>query len=370
MKKLLLSVICLTILACENSSQRDGRVAMPLDGKQGFTTIENVVSKVQILPLVVTDDVVLSSDNIVKCNDDYIVVIDHLHSGKIYIFGRDGRHRATIAAKGRGPHEYLDMASVQLLDDSIMVYSYHKQSVLYYDYNGKFVGSEKLEFKPYNLYKTDTGYWGYVGFGSGQMSERVVRMDSRGAIIDKYLPTEAKIFSMTEINDIFIECGEGILVRESMMNEISIINDGGASSYMRFDFGKYSIPQQYYEYADPMKAAEMLFAKDFAIIDNLFLCQQGFVMYISRNVQGGKDSFDVVAIQQDGKWTKLETNKDDTLLHKAVKGVTSENELIILQNEMSIRSFAAKHPQLLPADSLKYITNNEEKYHILLCQLK
>jgi hypothetical protein len=114
----------------------------------------------------------------------------------------------------------------------------------------------------------------------------------------------------------------------------------------------------------------MLFAKDFAIIDNLFLCQQGFVMYISRNVQGGKDSFDVVAIQQDGKWTKLETNKDDTLLHKAVKGVTSENELIILQDEMSIRSFAAKHPQLLPADSLKYITNNEEKYHILLCQLK
>jgi hypothetical protein len=93
-------------------------------------------------------------------------------------------------------------------------------------------------------------------------------------------------------------------------------------------------------------------------------------MYISRNVQGGKDSFDVVAIQQDGRWTKLETNKDDMLLHKAVKGVTSENELIILQDEMSIRSFAAKHPQLLPADSLKYITNNEEKYHILLCQLK
>ena len=370
MKKLLLLVICSAILACENSSQRDGRVAMPLDGKQGFTTIENVVSKVLVLPLVATEDVVLSSDSIVKCNDDYIVVIDRLHSGKIYIFGRDGHHRATIAAKGRGPNEYLDMASVQLLDDSIMVYSYHKQAVLYYDYNGKFVGSELLEYKPYNLYKTDTGYWGYVGFGSGQMMERVVKMDSRGAIIDKYLPTEAKIFSMTEINDIFIEREEGMLVRESLMNEISIVGESGASSYMRFDFGKYTIPQQYYEYADPMKAAEMLFDMDFAIIDNLFLCQQGLVMYISRNVQGGKPSSDVVAIMQDGEWICVETNKDDTLLHKAVKGVTSENELIILQDEMSIRSFAAKHPQLLPAAILKNITNNEEKYHIVLCQLK
>ena len=119
-----------------------------------------------------------------------------------------------------------------------------------------------------------------------------------------------------------------------------------------------------------MKAAEMLFDMDFAIIDNLFLCQQGFVMYISRNVQGGKPSSDVVAIMQDGEWICVETNNGDTLLHKAVKGVTKEDELILLQDEVSIRTFAECHPQLLPAASLKNITNNEEKYYIVLCQLK
>ena len=370
MKKFLILATCLFIIACENSSQKDVRVTIPIDGKQNFSSIDNIVSKMRVLTLESADNVVLSSDNIVKCNEDYIVIIDRLHSGQIHIFNIDGSYRATIAAKGRGPNEYLDMASVQLSDDRIMIYSYHKQAVLYYDYNGKFIESDQLEYKPYNLHKTDSGYWGYVGFGSGQMKERVVKMDGNGAIIDKYLPTKAKIYSVTEINDIFIECAEGILVRESLMNEISIINDNGASSYMSFDFGKYTIPSQYYEYSDPMKAAKMLFATDFAMIEEFFVLKQGLIMYVSRNMQGAEQSSDVVAIMRNGEWICIETNKEDALLHKSVKGVTNNDEIVLLQDEASIRTFAEQHSKLLPAAELKNISNNDDKYHIVLCQLK
>ena len=82
MKKLLILATCLFTIACENSSQKDVRVTIPIDGKQNFSSIDNIVSKMRVLTLESADNVVLSSDNIVKCNEDYIVIIDRLHSGQ------------------------------------------------------------------------------------------------------------------------------------------------------------------------------------------------------------------------------------------------------------------------------------------------
>lgn len=93
-------------------------------------------------------------------------------------------------------------------------------------------------------------------------------------------------------------------------------------------------------------------------------------MYVSRNMQGAEQSSDVVAIMRNGEWICIETNKEDALLHKSVKGVTNNDEIVLLQDEASIRTFAERHSTLLPAAELKNISNNDDKYHIVLCQLK
>ena len=113
MKKLFLLIVSLFTLACNNVGHKDPlRVSMPLDKQSTYVNIEEIISDIEILPLTYPESVLLSDDNMVKFNNDVILIIDRLHSSSIHIFNKDGSYRATIAAKGRGPGEYLDMASI------------------------------------------------------------------------------------------------------------------------------------------------------------------------------------------------------------------------------------------------------------------
>ena len=370
MKKLFLLIVSLFTLACNNVWHKDPlRVSMPLDKQSTFLGVEEIISDIKILPLTYPESVLLSDDNMVKFNNNVILIIDRLHSKSIHIFNKDGSYRATIAANGRGPGEYLDMASIQLLDNEIMVYSHLRQSVLLYDYDGKFVAQKELSHTPYNIYKTADGWWGYMGYGNGQMKERIVRMNADGEITEKLHPTDANILSMMEIEDVFVPSENGLLLRETFSNEIFAFTHSGAKQIANFDFGKYSIPTNYYTQSSPMEAAEALFESDFATINQLFANKNTIAIYIECNINSNPDNkFDSFAYCHENRWKNIKISRNDNLFYKTIKNLTEDDELVLLVEEGHINEFTEKFPQLTNFDKSKL--SNRDKHHIVLCKLK
>ncbi|MBR4853671.1 MAG: 6-bladed beta-propeller [Alistipes sp.] len=370
MKKLPILIISLLAFACNNSSNNDTlRVSMPLDKQSTFLGVEEIISDIDILPLTYPDNVLLSDDNTVKFNNDIILIIDRLHSSSMHIFNRDGSYRATIAAKGRGPGEYLDMASVQLLDNQIMVYSNLRKSAFFYDYEGKFIAQKELSHTPYNLYKTADGWWGYMGYGNGQMKERIVRMNADGEIIEKLLPTDANILSMMEIEDVFVPSDKGLLLRETFSNEIVALAPSSVERIAYFDFGKYSIPANYYTQSSPMEAAEMLFQSDFATINQLFANKSTLAIYVECNMADNPDNkFDAFAYSHEKSWKAIKIDRNDHLFYKSIKSLTEDDKLLLLVGENYINELAERFPQLADFDKSKF--SDRDKHHIVLCKLK
>lgn len=370
MKKLHILIISLLAFACNNSSNNDPLlVSMPLDKQATYVAAEEIISDIDILPLTYPDNVLLSDDNTVKFNNDIILIIDRLHSSSMHIFNRDGSYRATIAAKGRGPGEYLDMASVQLLDNEIMVYSNLRKSAFFYDYEGKFIAQKELSHTPYNLYKTADGYWGYMGYGNGQMAERVVKMSPDGEVTEKLHPTDANILSMMEIEDVFVPSENGLLLRETFSNGIYAFTHSGAKQIANFDFGKYSIPTNYYTQSSPMEAAEALLESDFATINQLFANKNTIAIYIECNTNSNPDNkFDSFAYGHENRWKNIKISRNDNLFYKTIKNLTEDDELVLLVEEGHINEFTEKFPQLTNFDKSKF--SNRDKHHIVLCKLK
>ena len=365
MKKLFLLIVSLFTLACNNVGHKDLlRVSMPLDRQDTFVGVEEIISDIEILPLTYPESVLLSDDNMVKFNNNVILIIDRLHSSSIHIFNKDGSYRATIAAKGRGPGEYLDMASIQLLDNEIMVYSHLRQSVFFYDYDGEFVTQKELSHTPYNIYKTADGW-----VGNGQMKERVVRMNHDGEITEKLHPTDANILSMTEIEDVFVPSENGLLLRETFSNGIYAFTHSGTKQIAKFDFGKYSIPTNYYTQSSPTEAAEALLESDFATINQLFANKSTIAIYIECNTNSNPDNkFDSFAYGHENRWKNIKISRNDNLFYKTIKNLTEDDELVLLVEEGHINEFAEKFPQLTNFNKSKL--SNRDKHHIVLCKLK
>lgn len=361
-----LSLILLGTSACNKLSDDGSVMDIPLEDENTFSKQENIISQFEIIPLSAPDNVILSNDNIFKYNEDIMILIDRLHSGKVHIFNRDGSYRASISAKGRGPNEYLDMASCQLFNDCIVIYSYHKKGVLFYDYDANFITKKGLSFTPYNLYCIEDGYWGYIGFGNGQISERVVKLNQDGDIVTKILPTDANILPMTEVEDVFIPSDMGIIVRESFVNGLSLISNDIGSSFVKFNFGDYSIPSKYYNYSSPMKAAEELFKSDFATINQVLANNDILAVNVECHKQSeSDDEFDVLLFFKNNKWSAIKVDKNNELLYRSVKGITPNNELILLLNEDTVKNYS----HLFKSVNIKSDKNNNGEYFIVLCEL-
>lgn len=124
-------------------------------------------------------------------------------------------------ARGRGGNEYIGINSFQIIDSIIAIYSYHNKSIYFYHTDGAFVRKESLKYNPLHLLKVENGYWGYSGY-SGVVPERVVRMDTEGQIVEKYLPAEGNIIPLSESGAVFTSYDRGVLVRESLRMRLPI----------------------------------------------------------------------------------------------------------------------------------------------------
>lgn len=369
MKFFLSCALLLLLIACnKNNCELHDVIFYNPDDKANISVPQNIFSSIQIISLKCPDEIIVDPEGDVIYKENKFYCVDFKRN-RVDIFDSNGLYICSVASQGRSGNEYLGIAGVQVIDDCVAIYSYHNKAVYYYDIDGTFVRKDPIECNPMNLLKNGNYYWGYTGFSNGKISERVVKMNSDGQIIEKYMPSNAAIIPMEERGDVFIIHDGDVLIRESFCNKISCINKmGQVETFLKFDFGKYNVPDKYFKYSDPYTAAQKLLNSDFAIMERFFINQNHLVLSV--NFQFGSQEGKIISslgVESNGKWRWLKSEKEGTLsmFFSSTRQMTSDSDVVLLVDGERVREFAAGYPELVGE-----FDDTTDNPCIVLCRLK
>lgn len=360
---------CLLLLgACRNEQDQKTSIKFDPDSEDYTFDPRNLFSSIRVIPLHAPSDILIDAESDVEYDNDKFFVVETQRRKRVDIFDSNGQYVGSVAARGRGGNEYIGINSFQIIDSIIAIYSYHNKSIYFYHTDGAFVRKESLKYNPLHLLKVENGYWGYSGY-SGVVPERVVRMDTEGQIVEKYLPAEGNIIPLSESGAVFTSYDRGVLVRESLRNEITYINENGKiETFLKFDFGKYNIPKTYFDNSDPYAAAEKLMKSDFVVMDRFFINNDYAVLSV--NFQKGGNEIKMITsigIENNNiwKWLKSDPKGSLSMFFSSARQLTSNSELVLIVDADRVKEFSAAYPDLIPR-----LENSGDNPYIVLCRLK
>jgi hypothetical protein len=381
------SALAVTMLAasCSGGSKNPTGVqtiVYEYNAAEPGAAIGEVISSVVILPIETSGSSLISSDDQLFVHDGDYYFVDKRNRKIVSRFDAAGRFLNTIGSPGRADNEYADIYDAWPLDGNIGIYSYTDNAVYSHSPDGKFISKKPFESKPEHIAPAQGGgYWGYMGYNNGEMPERVIKTDDSGAILGKFMPSEAKILHMAETNEIFTPDGDGVLVRESFGGAIrSIDRQGAVSEKYVFDFGRYNIPDTYFEYSDPSTAASALFGSDFANLYTFFESRRHSVLQVSYQFgsqpRETRDNAMATGFRSGSEWlwVKSGTYNSPTILTGSARALVDGDTLVLLVDNYKIREFAALNPGLVrnPAalDTFDGMDDDAANPSLLLCKLR
>ena len=364
---LLLLFLC---MACATENETPGNVVrFDPNSKEMIYEPQALFSSIQVISLHAPEDVIINTEGNFMFDGNRFYFVDPNIRKCVDIFDIQGEYIGSVAAQGRSETEYLEINSTQVIDSLVAIYSYHNKAVYYYDANGRFVKKDVLACSPRTVFKDKDHYWGYNGFANGQMPERVVEIDEKGIVAAKYLPSSAVIIPMSERATVFTSCDSLLLIRETLSDEIHAIDARKeVRTFLKFDFGKYSIPPTYFTQANPYDAATQLLSSDFATIDRFYINNHHAVVGV--NFQFGSQEGRVLPTIgiSDGdtwRWLKAEEEGPMSLFHSSLRGLTPDSRMILVAEKEPIEAFAKAHPDLV--GQVEYSNDNP---CLVLCKIK
>ena len=163
-KNLLLTVFIFLLIGVGCTSKKDGNNSTQIliakedikypynidlpDKVQGDLTTSAIASEVKFIPLETNKMSLIGKGGRIRINDSIIVISDWK---KILLFQKDGRFIRQIGTNGKGPGEYLMIFDFELKEDTILLTSTGKRSIIKYTLDGKFqeeiqVGNQLTHF--------------------------------------------------------------------------------------------------------------------------------------------------------------------------------------------------------------------------------
>jgi hypothetical protein len=374
----------MAVAGCSGGSgDATGVIAYEYDAADPGAAIGDVISSITILPMETSERSLISSEEQLFVHGGEYYFVDKRNRYIVSRFDAEGRFLNTIGSPGRADNEYNAISDAFPVDGNIGIYSYMNNAVYSYSPDGKFIAKKPFGSKPGHIAPArGGGYWGYMGYNNGEMPERVIKTDDTGAVVGKFMPSEAKILSMAESIAIFISDGEDVLVRESFSDRIySIDSQGGVDEKYVFDFGRYAIPASYFESSDPAESVT-LFSSDFASFHSFFESRRHSVLQVlfqfGSQPRESRSSAAVTGFRSGDRWrwVKSGTETSQTILSLSPRALVDDDTLVLLVDNYKIREFIEQNPGLvrnpdaLDRLNLEGLTDDAANPSLLLCRLR
>ncbi len=386
MKKLFCAA-CVLLAACSGGRKGPGEtqtIVYEYNASDPGVPLDEVISSVTILPLETTDASLVSSEYRMFIHRGEYYLVDANRSvarNTILRFDAQGRFLNTIGTAGRADNEYPRINDAYPTDEGIEIYSRTGPdggSIFTFSLDGKFVARRPFGLPADRIATAvGSGYLVYINYFNGVLSERVVRSDTAGEVVGKYLPSEAQVLAMAEVEPVFIPDGEGVLVKETLSDRIVAIDPQGVvSDRYVFDFGRYTIPESYFEHPDAMAASTALFGSDFANLRIFFESPRHSVLQVayqfgSQGEGGGGALVTGFRTGDEWRWVKSGTPEAFTILSTTLRALTDDDVLVLLVDNYRVREFAEQNPGLVRnTEVLDGMDDDAANPSILLCKLK
>ncbi|MDR1755336.1 MAG: 6-bladed beta-propeller, partial [Culturomica sp.] len=139
------------------------------------------VQDVEVIPLETSDKALVGMVDGVIATDSNIIIYDWMRSQRVFIFNRDGKHRATINRSGRGPQEYVRFAHVAMLPDNqtLAIHDNGDGKVLFFSLDGRFISSIPMGFGFSRMEYLDENKVVCAKFGSGENDPGLQEYENR-----------------------------------------------------------------------------------------------------------------------------------------------------------------------------------------------
>lgn len=338
----------------------------------------DLIREIDLIPLQTTDSSLIGTNPELISDATGYYIIDHKGSLNILRYDTAGLFLNMIGNRGKGPQEYLSVSNVITDPGSgtLTVFSNMDSKICAYRKEGDFVSGRKLDC-PFGqgIPSSDGNLWLYLGPQNGTSDYRIVKTDQQGKILEQWLDATENVMPVEEMYPVFVETSDGrLLLRESFSNRICEVTDDGITPLYRFDFGKYNVPDEYFEKDSPMAAGDFLMKREFVVLDRVM--DSPNYLFVQAMIQRPGISATMVYGLQDKRsdrwqWFNFRDVQNNTTPgFNSVRSLTGNDELICLVDPMRLMEMAPEERSIFRNPEVIGSLTEESNPVVLKCRLK
>lgn len=339
----------------------------------------DLIREIELVPLETSDSTLIGAmpECMVDPEGGYCVA-DINGSQRIMRYDSTGRFLFTIGERGKSSHEYLKLSNcvIDSITGDIFIFSDLDKKICRFSKDGRFINSQtaKLQFNQ-GFPAKDGNFWLWLGHGNGVSDYAVLKIDPQGETVLQFIPSQKNILPVEEMYPVFVETSDGrLLLRESFSNRICEVTDDGITPLYRFDFGKYNIPDEYFEKDSPMAAGDFLMKQEFVVLDRITDSPNYF--FVQAMIQRPGISATMVYGLQDKRsdrwqWFNFRDAQNNTTPgFNSVRSLTGNDELICLVDPMRLMEMAPEERSIFRNPEVIGSLTEESNPVVLKCRLK
>lgn len=283
---ILFSVIGGLFYSCGNDATKTGVWILELRDIQEADATYTIR---QIVPLETREDNLLGEYLKVKFLDNYLFIYDENARNAIHHFDIKGKYRGMVVEVGEGP------GMVDNIQDfvptragmEVLVGMGDFSKILVFDNNDVLYKEIELDYQGSSFEKLSNGNYAVSGsYNKPFVENRVALIDPEGKVLNEFLPNDYtnQMLPMSERN---FHKEEGKIYFHEVFNPIAYeIKEDSLEARFQFDFGKYAIPEKFWE-MEIMQGFEMINKKGYATIYSFW--ENETAAFFEIYVQQGKE---------------------------------------------------------------------------------
>jgi hypothetical protein len=279
-KLFLFLAFLLFFTSCDHNSTTVDRILRLED----FTEVTTPYKVTKIIPLETRSDNLLGEFMVVRMSEEHIYIYDENARNAIHRFDREGNYINVAATVGEGPNSLKNISDFHVSDAGLEVLETMGDisNIHIFNENGQLIKTIEASYLAFSFSKLGDGnYVLYGGFNLPLIENRVVKVMPTGEITDTYLPNRytGQLLPLQEKNFNWSE--NNLYFHEAFTPAVFTLSDS-LETVLRFDFGRYAIPDRYFE-MNWMEGFEMINSQGFAVIADYF--RSGKFQFIGVDLQ-------------------------------------------------------------------------------------
>ena len=250
------------LISCKSKDGSNDSAKIKVEFGNSIDNFTNLIESVEYIPLETDSAHVVGHNPLLYVGDNSYYIVDNVMASNIFRYDLEGKFLNRIGNKGRGPGEYLEITGFQLLQDTVIVFSWGGDKVIKYTPSGELIEERLLPRMGQQSYYLSDGYLAYFGFTS--RSGRLFYIGRDTSITKEYLVEEKNKKRVSSLSrTIFSSYQNIVFIRDTDEPHVLMYKDGILDVYHLFDFGKYSLPKDFDKY-DRAKVLEFLEKEEYA----------------------------------------------------------------------------------------------------------